>query len=130
MWKERNSGKNREKRDRHGNGNLTRRSGSDEEEKSRKRSKGDDDAWWDGDDEMDAEDEDATREKNRLDDLKDRDALADSVDRKRTKELVEDWSSRNSGLAAEAARRWQLADDSRLVALPFPRYGNIHDRSI
>jgi pre-mRNA-splicing factor ATP-dependent RNA helicase DHX16 len=96
---------------------------SDEEEKSRKRRKNGDDVQENEDMEMDTEDEDAKRERLRQEDLKDRDAFADRVrekDRERTKKIVEDRSSRNSGDTADAARRRQLADDSeaRGVALP------------
>jgi pre-mRNA-splicing factor ATP-dependent RNA helicase DHX16 len=125
------SGKEKEKRDRH----LRKRDHnekeweSDEEEKARKRRKGDDNGGgkrtWDDEEgvDMDIEDEATRREKERLEDLKDRDAFAERVrerDRERTKKVVEDRSSKNSGDAAEAARRRQLADDSeaRGQALP------------
>ena len=98
---------------------------SDEEEKSRKRRKGDNEAIDREDDtEMEfPEDEDARRERERLEDLKDRDAFADRVrdrDREKTKKVVEDRSSKNAGAAAEAAQRRQLADDAeaRGYALP------------
>jgi pre-mRNA-splicing factor ATP-dependent RNA helicase DHX16 len=74
------------------------------------------------------EDEEARKERERLEDLRDRDAFADRVrerDREKTKKLVEDKSSR--GAAAEAAQRRQLADDveARTVALPSLR---LHSR--
>jgi hypothetical protein len=76
------------------------------------------------------EDEDSRKERERLEDLKDRDAFAERVkgrDRERTKKIVEDRSSKNAGAAAEAAQRRQLADDSeaRGVALPSLR---LHSR--
>ncbi|EIN11644.1 P-loop containing nucleoside triphosphate hydrolase protein [Punctularia strigosozonata HHB-11173 SS5] len=69
----------------------------------------------------DEEDEDARRERERLDDLKECDAFAEYVrerDKAATKKLVEDRSSK--GEAAEPARRRQLADDAaaRDAALP------------
>lgn len=101
---------------------------SDEEEKSRKRWKGEDEGGSidreedDGDIEF-PEDEDARKERERLEDLKARDAFAERVkdrDREKTKKVVEDRSSKNSGAAAEAAQRRQLGDDAeaRGVALP------------
>jgi pre-mRNA-splicing factor ATP-dependent RNA helicase DHX16 len=127
---DRRSGREKEKRDRH----LRKRDNdqkdweSDEEDKARKRRKGDDDGndkrVWDNEEaDMDIEDEATKREKERLEDLKDRDAFADRVrerDREKTKKVVEDRSSKNSGDAAEAARRRLLADDfeARGQALP------------
>ena len=110
---------------------------SDEEEQARKRWKGDEagalgSVPGDEDDmEMDThEDEDVRRERERLEDLKDRDAFAERMkdrDRERTKKIVEDRSSKASGAAAEAAQRRQLADDvnARGVALPSLR---LHSR--
>ena len=76
------------------------------------------------------EDEDVRRERERLEDLNDRDAFAERMkdrDRERTIKLVEDRSSKASGAAAEAAQRRQLADDAnaRIVALPSLR---LHSR--
>ena len=111
---------------------------SDEEEQARKKWKGDeaeasgsvprDDG---GDMGMEVqEDEDVRRERERLEDLNDRDAFAERMkdrDRERTKKLVEDRSSKASGATAEAAQRRQLADDAnaRIVALPSLR---LHSR--
>ena len=69
-------------------------------------------------------------ERERLEDLNDRDAFAERMkdrDRERTIKLVEDRSSKASGAAAEAAQRRQLADDAnaRIVALPSLR---LHSR--
>lgn len=103
-----------------------------DEEVSRKRWKGDeeaDDQSSKEDIELDLpEDEEVRRERERLDDLRDRDAFADRVrerDREKMKKLVEDRSSK--GAAAEAAQRRQLADDvgARDVALPSLR---LHSR--
>ena len=79
---------------------------------------------------MDLEDEDARRERERLEDLRERDAFAERVkerDREKTKKIVEDRSSKNSGAAAEAAERRRLADDAaaRSIALPSLR---VHSR--
>lgn len=65
-------------------------------------------------------DEEALKERERLEDLRDRDAFSDRVrerDREKTKKLVED---RSRGAAAEAAQRRQLAEDieARSLALP------------
>ncbi|KAL1664258.1 pre-mRNA splicing factor [Schizophyllum commune] len=84
----------------------------------------------DVDAEMDLEDEDARRERERLEDLRERDAFAERVkerDREKTKKIVEDRSSKNSGAAAEAAERRRLADDAaaRSIALPSLR---VHSR--
>jgi pre-mRNA-splicing factor ATP-dependent RNA helicase DHX16 len=95
---------------------------SDDEEKSRKRRR----------DEVDGpssprmaplEDEQSRRERERLEDLHDRDALAERIrsrDREKTKKIVDDRSSKPGGDAAEAAQRRQLADDpqAREDALP------------
>ncbi|KAL0960804.1 hypothetical protein HGRIS_005820 [Hohenbuehelia grisea] len=100
---------------------------SDEEEQARKRWKGEDEQGPSQQDmELDGEsveDEKARQERERLEDLRDRDAFADRVrerDKERTKKVVEDHSSKNAGAAADAARRRQLADDSeaRSHALP------------
>ncbi|KAG7443011.1 uncharacterized protein BT62DRAFT_345586 [Guyanagaster necrorhizus] len=92
---------------------------SDEEEKARKRWKGDNAE----DEEELPEDEEIRKERERLEDLKDRDAFAERVrdrDREKTKKIVEDRSSKASGAAADAAQRRQLADDAeaRGIALP------------
>ncbi|KAG1749209.1 hypothetical protein EDB19DRAFT_178298 [Suillus lakei] len=76
------------------------------------------------------EDEDERKERERVQDMKERDAFADRVrekDREKTKKVVEDRSSRNAGAAAEAAQRRQLADDAeaRTHALPSLR---LHSR--
>ncbi|KAJ7043909.1 pre-mRNA splicing factor [Mycena alexandri] len=117
----------REKRDRH-----TRKRDadneweSDEEEKARKRRRADDDANGAGnyDEEMEpVEDEDVRRERERLEDLKDRDAFAERVrdrDRERTKKIVEDRSSKDKGAAAEAAQRRLLADDAEARGIAMP----------
>jgi pre-mRNA-splicing factor ATP-dependent RNA helicase DHX16 len=128
-------GKERDKRDRH-----TRKREydekeweSDEEEKSRKRRRSDE-ASGSRDDEPEdiemPEDEDSRQERERLADLRDRDAFAERVkdrDREKTKKIVEDRSSKNSGAAAEAAQRRQLAEDveGRVQALPSLR---LHSR--
>ncbi len=100
---------------------------SDEEEKARKRVKHDDDHERHGEEEDmdfgDEEDEDTRRERQRLEDLKERDAFAERVkgrDREKTKRVVEDRSSKAGGAAAEAAERRRLADDSdaRQRAMP------------
>ena len=98
----------------------------DEEAEPRKRWKGDNDAGSPPPREEDMgfhipEDEEAQKERERLEDLRDRDAFAERVrdrDREKTKKLVEDRSSK--GAAAEAAQRRQLASDAdaRDVALP------------
>ncbi|KAK7441719.1 hypothetical protein VKT23_016382 [Stygiomarasmius scandens] len=111
---------------------------SDEEEKARKRRRaegyerdieggrsGDEDASMEP-----IEDEEEKRERERLDDLKERDAFAERIrdrDREKTKKVVEDRSSKNTGAAAEAAQRRQLADDAdaRASALPSLR---LHSR--
>ncbi|KAF4617176.1 hypothetical protein D9613_005884 [Agrocybe pediades] len=111
---------------------------SDEEEHARKRWKGDEEmhspgsATREGEEEMDIpeESEEARRERERLEDLRDRDAFAERVkerDREKTKKIVEDRSSKATGAAAEAAQRRQLADDAeaRSVALPSLR---LHSR--
>jgi len=129
---ERGSGK--EKRDRH----LRKREHdgreweSDEEEKAHKRRKADDvEAHSVEEEAMDIpEDEEARKERERLEDLKERDEFAERVrgkDMERTKKVVEDRSSRNAGAAAEAAQRRQLADDAeaRTHALPSLR---LHSR--
>lgn len=72
---------------------------------------------------VEEEDEDVRRERERLADLKERDAFAERVkerDKERTKRVVEDRSSKAIGAAAEAAERRRLADDAdaRSHALP------------
>ncbi|KAH0586102.1 hypothetical protein H2248_007373 [Termitomyces sp. 'cryptogamus'] len=100
---------------------------SDEEGQARKRRRSDDQVVEDtrqDDEEMEPyESEEARRERERLEDLKDRDAFAERVktrDLERTKKIVEDRSSKNSGAVADAAQRRQLADDAeaREIALP------------
>ncbi|KAL1736628.1 pre-mRNA splicing factor [Schizophyllum commune] len=108
---------------------------SDEEEHARKRRREEEPRpptppREDADAEMDLEDEDARRERERLEDLRERDAFAERVkerDREKTKQIVEDRSSKNSGAAAEAAERRRLADDAaaRSIALPSLR---VHSR--
>lgn len=105
----------------------------DEEAEPRKRWKGDKDAGSTPPREEDMEvhipeDEETRRERERLEDLRDRDAFAERVrdrDREKTKKLVEDRSSK--GAAAEAAQRRQLASDAdaRDAALPSLR---LHSR--
>lgn len=62
------------------------------------------------------EDEDVRRERERLEDLQERDAFAERVrdrDKEKTKRVVEDRSSKAAaGAAAEAAERRRLADDA------------------
>ncbi|PCH40145.1 hypothetical protein WOLCODRAFT_16331 [Wolfiporia cocos MD-104 SS10] len=93
---------------------------SDEEEKARKRARADDGDEKHREDEDDMnielpEDEVARRERQRLEDLRERDEFADRVkqrDKEKTKRIVEDKSSKATGAAAEAAQRRVLADDS------------------
>ncbi|KAF5382708.1 hypothetical protein D9615_002811 [Tricholomella constricta] len=100
---------------------------SDEEEQSRKRRRAavgpGEESRQDDQDMESYESEETRRERERLEDLKDRDAFAERMktrDLERTKKIVEDRSSKNSGAAADAAQRRQLADDAeaRGVALP------------
>ena len=68
------------------------------------------------------EDEQTRKDRERLEDLRERDAFADRVrtyDRQKTK-IVEDRSSKTTGAAAEAAQRRLLVDDqhARSQALP------------
>ena len=98
---------------------------SDEEDKSRKRFKGDhEDEKNDDMDDMDIpEDEETRKERERLQDLEERDAFADRVrdrDREKVKKIVEDRSSKNAGAAAEAATRRLLADDSEARSQAMP----------
>ncbi|KAF7346120.1 putative PRP2-RNA-dependent ATPase of DEAH box family [Mycena sanguinolenta] len=76
------------------------------------------------DEEMEpVEDEEARKERERLEDLKDRDAFAERVrdrDKERTKKIVEDRSSKDKGAAAEAAQRRALADDAEARGLAMP----------
>ncbi|KAJ7695971.1 pre-mRNA splicing factor [Mycena rosella] len=124
--KEEKSGK--EKRERHTRKRDTddREWESDEEEKARKRRRADDEARGPAgsDEEMEpVEDEDVRRERERLEDLKDRDAFAERVrdrDRERTKKVVEDRSSKDKGAAAEAAQRRLLADDAEARGIAMP----------
>lgn len=129
---DRESGK--EKRDRHlrKREHDSREWESDEEEKAYKRRKADDaEVHLEDEETMDIpEDEEERKERERLQDLKERDEFAERVrgkDMERTKKVVEDRSSRNAGAAAEAAQRRQLADDAeaRTHALPSLR---LHSR--
>ncbi|TDL17719.1 hypothetical protein BD410DRAFT_539042 [Rickenella mellea] len=123
--KDRSSRKERHTRKRESDGRDWE---SDEEEQVRKRRRSDaysperrregDEA--DGGDLPD-EDEDVRRERERMQDLKERDAFAERVknrDRDKTKKVIEDRSSK--GAAAEAAQRRTLADDAaaRVAAMP------------
>lgn len=99
----------------------------DEEEKARKRMRPDEDHHRRDDDRDDEElmnvEEEEDEETRRLRDLEERDAFAERVkqkDREKTKKIVEDRSSKNSGAAAEAAERRRLADDAdaRQRAMP------------
>ncbi|KZT11997.1 pre-mRNA splicing factor [Laetiporus sulphureus 93-53] len=94
---------------------------SDEEEKARKRSRtdeGDEHERREYDEDMNVElpeDEEARRERQRREDLKERDELAERIkqrNRERTKRVVEDKSSKAVGAAAEAAERRRLAEDT------------------
>lgn len=107
---------------------------SDEEEKARKRWKGDEDAEREGGEQeeeaMEVEDEETRKDRERLEDIRDRDAFAERMrerDKERTKKVVEDRSSKAGGAAAEAAQRRQLAEDveARSAALPSLR---LHSR--
>ncbi|KAA1479499.1 hypothetical protein DENSPDRAFT_161169 [Dentipellis sp. KUC8613] len=103
---------------------------SDEEETARKRRKGNEDRTRgrrpDGEERMDVEgleNEDARRERERLEDLKERDEFAERVkqrDSDRTKRIVEDRSSKDKGAAADAAQRRKLADDTAARTLAMP----------
>jgi pre-mRNA-splicing factor ATP-dependent RNA helicase DHX16 len=127
--KSRSSGKDKHDRERH----IRKRESdaqeweSDEEEKARKRWKGaDEDNEPAPPDEMDEEfpeDETVRLARERDQDLRERDEFAERVkkrDKDKTKKIVEDRSSKQSGAAAEAAQRRQLADDSvaRTLAMP------------
>lgn len=84
-----------------------------DEEKLRKRRKAATSSH-EADADLEGELDEAQRERERLDDLKHRDAFAERMrdrDRERTTKLVENWSSKNSSVAAEAAQRRQLASD-------------------
>lgn len=105
---------------------------SDEEEKARKRRKGDEEGEREviEDEPMDIEDEGTRIERERVEDIRDRDAFAERMrerDKERTKKVVEDRSSKATGAAAEAAQRRQLAEDAeaRGAALPSLR---LHSR--
>ena len=124
----------KEKKERH----LRKREGdtreweSDEEEKARKRPRQDDygnEARWGQSVEVDdmdleiPEDDDVRRERERLEDLKERDEFAERVrtrDKEKTKKVVEDRSSKAGGAAAEAAERRRLADDSEARSHAMP----------
>ncbi|KAG8897071.1 Cyclin-dependent kinase catalytic subunit [Tulasnella sp. 403] len=69
------------------------------------------------------EDATARRERERLQDLRERDAFAErmrSKEKDKTKNIVEDRSSKRGGANSEAAERRRLADDSaaRVAAMP------------
>ncbi|RPD77807.1 pre-mRNA splicing factor [Lentinus tigrinus ALCF2SS1-7] len=127
----------KEKKERH----LRKREGdtreweSDEEEKARKRPRQEDyeGSRWEqerkreqDDDDMNVElpeDEETRKERERLEDLRERDAFAERVkerDKEKTKKVVEDRSSKNSGAAAEAAERRRLADDTEARSRAMP----------
>jgi pre-mRNA-splicing factor ATP-dependent RNA helicase DHX16 len=97
---------------------------SDEEEKSNKRFKGDIEENDHGMEDMDIpEDEETRKERERLQDLEERDAFADRVrdrDREKTKKIVEDRSLKNAGAVADAAKRRLLADDSEARSQAMP----------
>lgn len=127
--KSRSSGKDKRDRERH----IRKRESdaqeweSDEEETARKRRKGAEEdnepPGLDGMDEEFPEDETERHTRERDQDLRERDEFAERVrkrDKDKTKKIVEDRSSKNSGAAAEAAQRRQLADDSvaRTLAMP------------
>ncbi|TFY69073.1 hypothetical protein EVG20_g3309 [Dentipellis fragilis] len=128
--KSKSSGKDRHERHTRKRETDGREWESDEEEKARKRWKGDEDDTRghgrDGEEGMDVEgleDEDARRERERLEDLKERDEFAERVkqrDSDRTKRIVEDRSSKDKGAAAEAAQRRKLADDTAARTLAMP----------
>jgi pre-mRNA-splicing factor ATP-dependent RNA helicase DHX16 len=128
--KSKSSGKDKRERERH-----TRKRESDarewesdeeEKEKVRKRRREDEEDRPTTPDDMDEEfpeDETQRHERERERDLRERDEFAERVkqrDKVKTKKIVEDHSSKNSGAAAEAAQRRQLADDSvaRTLAMP------------
>ncbi|KAI0041985.1 pre-mRNA splicing factor [Auriscalpium vulgare] len=103
---------------------------SDDEERAGKRRKGDEDNARRQDDGSDEdmggpiEDEAERRERERLEDLRERDEFAERMktkDKEKAKKVVEDRSSKkNAGAAAEAAERRKLADDAnaRETAMP------------
>ena len=103
---------------------------SDEEEKARKRARTDDGDYHDEralEEDLDMEtpeDEEARKERQRLDDLKERDEFAERVkqrDKERTKRVVEDRSSKAVGAAAEAAERRRLAEDAEARGIAMPK---------
>ena len=127
--KSKSSGKDKRDRERHARKRESdaREWESDEEEQARKRRKADEAvnraATPDEMDEEFPEDEVARREREREQDLRERDEFSERVrqrDKDKTKKVVEDRSSKASGAAAEAAQRRQLADDSvaRTLAMP------------
>jgi len=127
--KSKSSGRDKRERERHTRKRESdaREWESDEEDKARKR-------WKAGEeverpptpeeiDEELLEDEGERRERQREQDLRERDEFSERVrrrDKDKTKKVVEDRSSKASGAAAEAAQRRQLADDSvaRTLAMP------------
>lgn len=127
--KSKGSGKDKRDRERHARRREAdaREWESDEDEQARKRRKADEEVnRAPTPDEMDEgfpEDEVARREREREQDLRERDEFTERVrrrDKDKTKKVVEDRSSKASGAAAEAAQRRQLADDSvaRTLAMP------------
>ncbi|GJJ09880.1 hypothetical protein Clacol_004104 [Clathrus columnatus] len=99
----------------------------DEERQLRKRARRNDDIQQDLEQDRDegisGDDAEERMERERLQDLKERDAFADRMkekDKEKTKKVVEDHSSKRSGAAVEAQQRRLLADDTvaRLTALP------------
>jgi pre-mRNA-splicing factor ATP-dependent RNA helicase DHX16 len=126
--KSRSSGRDKRDRERHTRKREpdTREWESDEEDKARKRRREDEQDRPTTPDEMDEEfpeDETVRHERDREQDLRERDEFSERVrqrDKNKTKKIVEDHSSKNSGAAAEAAQRRQLADDSvaRTLAMP------------
>ena len=127
--KSRSSGKDKHDRERHirKRESDTQEWESDEEEKVRKRWKGaEEDNETAPPDEMEEEfpeDETERLARRREQDLRERDEFAERVrkrDKDKTKKIVEDRSSKQSGAAAEAAQRRQLADDSVARSLAMP----------
>ncbi|KAG7087465.1 hypothetical protein E1B28_013431 [Marasmius oreades] len=110
---------------------------SDEEEKTAKRRRMEEevdqcrDENEDEDERMEIPEDEETRvERERQEDIRDRDAFAERMrerDKERTKKVVEDRSSKNSGAAAEAAERRRLADDAEARGLALPSL-RLHSR--
>lgn len=132
--KEKGKSAGKDKKDRHARKRETdgRDWESDEGEQARKRWKGDEDdrGRREGAEEEEEgmeleipEDEEERKARQREEDLRERDEFAERMKKRdldRTKKVVEDRSSKNSGAAAEAAQRRMLADDSnaRTHAMP------------